>query len=470
MLFSEKEERSRQFTLALRAGLPVLILIFLVFTTVYTGELSLDSKSIYLLVALVFITIYFIYFLINLSVEESVIDRKTHAFNREAFLKKLNDYPPKSIMSIHVENLGSLCEHYGNDEVDNVLSTISQNIHYAFSSGSNTVLIGRNRGSEFLIALDNELPNTQELLEIFTDQYKTINAMDISYKFAIIKNTNNDFEKIIMQLQDIIATQVGEKSTAYDTEIKDAVQLFDTEKSVTDALDEKKLNLTFRPLLNTKNDIVDTYEITVKLASNNQDLLPRVFLPIVNRLGLGREYDFILSAHIIDLLQLVDKDISFTFNISPFSLRDADFQEKFFTYLEEKKVDPKRLVIQLYERKTHHDLSAYLQTLKKFRSHGIRICIDNFGSSNASMEYMKHFKFDMVQFDRDYVSKLNEETSQAMLGSLIKMAIDLNVLTIAKWVDDDAQKEKLRELGIDYIQGFGVSKPIDETQLIQRYN
>ncbi|HSR73858.1 MAG TPA: EAL domain-containing protein, partial [Sulfurovum sp.] len=57
-----------------------------------------------------------------------------------------------------------------------------------------------------------------------------------------------------------------------------------------------------------------------------------------------------------------------------------------------------------------------------------------------------------------------------MLQSLITMSKKLQVQTIAKWVDNEAQKKKLKELGIDYIQGFGVSNPLTEEALILRYN
>jgi EAL domain-containing protein (putative c-di-GMP-specific phosphodiesterase class I) len=83
---------------------------------------------------------------------------------------------------------------------------------------------------------------------------------------------------------------------------------------------------------------------------------------------------------------------------------------------------------------------------------------------------MKHFKFDMVQFDRDFVTDLENETTYAMLDSLIKMSKSLQVKTVAKWVDNDEQKKKLKALGINYIQGFGVSKAISEDELINRYN
>ncbi len=474
MLLSQKEERERRFTLALRAGMPVLILVFLVFyTTMYQEDTSnISIKDITLLAAITFIAIYFIYFLMNLSVQETMIDQITQGFNTKTFVKKLQDYKPKSIACLNIDNLSSLSENYSSDQIDNLLYTISRKLNLIFKQNAlDAVLIGRGRGSEFLIALNENHENIQTILETLTEENRRINNIEVDYKFAIITNTNEDFEKAILQLRDIIASQSSPDKEKHTQNIKDASELSSIEKDVITTIQKKKLLLSFRPLQNTSSDTIDTYEIAVKLNSEtHQDILPRVYLPIINRLGLGREYDFTLIKHVIDLLPLVDKTISFTFNLSPFSLRDSSFQEKLFAYLDEKKIDPSRLIIQLYERKTHHDLSGYLNTLKNFRSHGIRICIDNFGSSNASMEYMKHFKFDMVQFDRDYVTHLEDETTYAMLHSLIDMAKNLHIQTVAKWVDNETQKKKLKTLGIDYIQGFGVSKPILEDALINRYN
>ncbi len=475
MLYSQKEERGRRFSLALRAGIPVLILVFLVFyTTIYNGDaLTITIKDGVLLAAITFIAIYFIYFLMNLSVQETFLDETTQGFNKKTFVKMLQHNHPKSLACLNIENLSSLSENYSSDQIDNLLYTITRTLNVIFKqNGLDKVLIGRHSGSEFLIALNENYDNIQAILETMIKENSSINNMDIDYKFAIITNTDDDFEKSIVQLRDIIASQsVGDRKQKHMHTIKDAKELSGIEKDVISTIQNKKLLLSFRPLLNTHTDTIDTYEIAVKLKSEtHQDILPRVFLPIINRLGLGREYDFTLIKHVIDLLPLVDDTISFTFNLSPFSLRDSSFQEKLFTYLNEKHINPSRLIIQLYERNTHHDLSGYLKTLKNFRSHGMRICIDNFGSSNASMEYMKHFKFDMVQFDRDYVTNLEDETTYAMLHSLINMSKDLQVQTIAKWVDNETQKKTLKTLGIDYIQGFGVSNPILEEELINRFN
>jgi EAL domain-containing protein (putative c-di-GMP-specific phosphodiesterase class I) len=357
--------------------------------------------------------------------------------------------------------------------VDILLHTIIQNLNDILKRhGLQKSLIGRHYGAEFLIALNEPKDNIENILKIFSEENKMINNIEIDYGFSVTSNTDEDLNKIILYLKDSIHTQkknVSKRKTQIVT--PDTIKISELEESVITAIKEKNLLFTFRPLLNTATDEIDIYEISVKLKSYGAgEILPRVYLPIVNRLGLGRQYDLEIVKHLIDLLPLIDDHISLTFNLSPFSLRDETFQNKLFGYLEESHIDPSRLIIELYERKTHHNLSGYLKILNDFRAKGIRICIDNFGSSNASMEYMKHFKFDMVQFDRDYVTDLEDKTTYAMLHSLMKMSKDLHIITVAKWVDKEDQKKKLKILGIDYLQGFGIAKPITETELINSYN
>ncbi len=476
MLLSQKEEEGRKLTLALRAGVPILLLIFLVVYSTLTEEqhITLTIKDIVVFISLSFISIYFIYFLMNLSIKETLIDQTTQGFNKKAFIKKLHELQPKALASVQIRNLSSLNENYSAEQIDALLYSFTKKLNLTFKqAGFKDVLIGRHSGSEFLIALDDSHSHVERILAKMIENNKSIDNIEIDCIFAVIRNTKDDFEKSILQLKDIFTTsnEVHKKSKKVPT-TQDAQELSNLENYVIESIRNNKILLSFRPLMNTVNSKIEIYEIAVKLQCHRQreDILPRVFLPIVNRLGLGRDYDFNLLKHVIDLLPLVDQNIAFTFNISPFSLRDKGFQEKVFAYLEEKKVNPSRLIIQLYERKTHHNLSGYLRTLKSFRAKGIQICIDNFGSSNASMEYMKHFKFDMVQFDRDYVTDLENKTTYAMLQSLIQMSQDLGLKTVAKWVDNENQKKTLKDLGIDYIQGFGVSKAMDEHSLINQYN
>jgi EAL domain-containing protein (putative c-di-GMP-specific phosphodiesterase class I) len=475
MLLSERQERERRFKLALRAGIPIVLLISLVLYSTFfkDDEVHLNLENTFLLSAILFITVYFIYFLMELSVKETLIDQATQGYNEKSFIKELQKYKPKTLALLIIENLSIISENYSRDDIDLLLYNISHKLNNELNKlGLNKALIARRYGAEFLIAIDKNRNDIQNIFETFTINNKVINNIELNYSFSVITNTRNELEKDIVHLKDLISTQNNSNSRGKKESVsKDAKDISKTEQCIINSLNEKNIILSFRPLLNTKTKTVDIYEIATKLKSYHiGNILPRVYLPVINRLGLGREYDLVLVERIIKILPLVDENISFSFNLSPFSLRDEKFQEKFFSYLEESNIHPSRLIIELYERKAHHDLSSYLKTLNKFRAKGVLIAIDNFGSSNASMEYMKNFNFDIVQFDRDYVTKLNNTNTHAMLASLVKMSKDLNITTVAKWVDDESQKSKLTELGIDYMQGFGISKPISEQKLIDSYN
>jgi EAL domain-containing protein (putative c-di-GMP-specific phosphodiesterase class I) len=475
MLLSERQERERRFKLALRAGIPVILLTSLVLYSTFFKNASLEFtlENTFLISAILFITVYFIYFLMDLSVKETLIDQTTQGFNEKSFITHLKTYKPKTLVLLIVKNLSTISENYSTTDVDLLLYNIIHKLDQELTkAGLDKAIIARRYGAEFLIAIDKNSDDIETIFDNFIKNHRVMNDIELNYNFAVITNTGKELEKDIVYLKDLISTQYRDDGIDKRSDVsKDAKEVLETETCVIKCLHEKKLLLSFKPLLNIKSNTIDIYEISVKLKSYQMgDILPRVYLPIVNRLGLGRDYDLALLQHVVDLLPLIDENISVSFNLSPFSLRNENFQEKFFTYLENSNVNPSRLIIELYERKTHHDLSGYLKTLNKFRAKGIRIAIDNFGSSNASMEYMKNFNFDLVQFDRDYVSKLDDTNTYAMLASLIKMSKDLHIITVAKWVDNESQKSRLKELGIDYLQGFGISKPISEQTLIDTYN
>jgi len=475
MLLSELEERERRFKLALRAGIPVILLISLVFySTFFRDEnLSFDLETAVLFGSLVFITVYFIYFLMELSVKESLVDQTTQSFNEKAFVAKLQKFHPKTLVLLIVKNLSTINENYSTDEVNRLLFRIIHDLNRELANaGLPKALIARRYGAEFLIAIDRESDKIETIFQSFIDKHHLIDQIEIDYTFAAITNIGENIEKDILHLKDLISIESKEKSvTASGNTVKDSRELSEIEECILHALETKNIMLSFRPILNTRTNKIDIYEVSAKLKSVHQgEILPKVYLPIINRLGKGRIYDMVLVEHILKLLPLVDNRICLSFNLSPFSLRNESFQEEFFRRLHESGVEPTRLIIELYERKTHHNLSTYLKTLDHFRAHGVRIAIDNFGSSNASMEYMKHFRFDIVQFDREYVTKLDDNNTRAMLNSLIQMAKELHIITVAKWVDRPEQREELIHMGIDYLQGFGIAKAINEQELIKTYN
>jgi EAL domain-containing protein (putative c-di-GMP-specific phosphodiesterase class I)/GGDEF domain-containing protein len=477
MLVSEQEERSRKFKLALRTGLPVLLLIALVaYSILYPlDHIRFGLREFGLTAALVFVTTYFIFFLLEEDGQKTLIDRTTNGFNYPAFLHYYERRMPRSLGMLQIHNLAIINENYGAEEIDRMLRSLVYQLDGTLTArGMHHAVIARKHGAEFLVGCDAPAQELRETLRAFVNDHPSIEEIEIDYRYETLDHPESPLEKAVWRLHDAINAAAQASSRSPSETVSDHSNHTvpnRNEEAITEAIRAKRVVFTFRPLYHVRTDRIDTYEIAVRIRLDNaEELAPRDYLPVVNRLGLGREYDYAILEHIIRLLPLVDDTISFSFNLSPFSLRNKDFQTKAFALLSDSDIDPSRLIIELYERKTHHNLEGYLKTLEAFRARGVRICIDNFGSSNASMEYMRHFKFDMVQFDRDYVGHLDDPSTSAMLRSMIEMSRDLHIATVAKWVDKAHQKKQLIAMGIDYLQGFGIAKPLSEAQLIDTYN
>jgi EAL domain-containing protein (putative c-di-GMP-specific phosphodiesterase class I)/GGDEF domain-containing protein len=476
MLSSEHEERGRKFKLAIRAGLPVLALIGLVVygTFFQNGNIHIGLHEVVMGAALVFVTTYFIFFLLEEDSQNSLLDPITRGYNYQAFLQHYDRKRPRTLGLLLVDNLGTINENYGTEEVDSMLRSLVYQLDAALRAVDlKEVIIGRKQGAEFLIAVEGTHDRLDRVLATFVRDHASIQEIEIDYRFAVLATTDVSCQKNIWHLHDSIMAQskLNTDDETSETSAPSKPKTNALEQRIVEAVHAGKILFTFRPLYHVKTGQITTYEVAVKLPLPGEDpLLPRLFLPVINRLGLGREYDLLILHHALELLTLTDRSIAFSFNLSPFSLRNREFQAKAFEQIDASGIDPSRLIVELYERKTHHNLEGYLKTLSAFRAKGVRICIDNFGSSNASMEYMRHFKFDMVQFDRDFVGKLNDQAARAMLNSLIHMSRDLGIETIAKWVDNGTQKRTLENMGIDYLQGFLIAKPLSEDQLIRTYN
>ena len=477
MLISEQEERGRKFKLALRAGLPVLLLIGLVaYGTFWKGNTFTFSLSTAIMIAaLVFVTTYFIFFLLEEDSQKSLIDPTTNGYNYPAFLCHYKTHNPQALSLLILDNLTTINENYGTREVDTMLRSLIYQLDATLAAHNIArAIIGRKHGAKFLVGADTDKASLQHAIQSFVTDHPSIEEIEIDLRFDTVGTFEENLENTLDHIHDKILATSDRKHKRSDTHpapTKETAEQNNLEEEIAEAIHQGRVLFAFRPLFQIKSGTIDTYEIAVKLQlPSGQELLPRAYLPIVNRLGFGREYDTAILKHVLAILPLIDEHIAFSFNLSPFSLRSQEFQGRAFDLLSESGIDPSRLIIELYERKTHHNLEGYIKTLESFRAQGLRICIDNFGSSNASMEYMRHFKFDMVQFDRDYVSHLDDQNSYAILKSMVEMSRSLHILTVAKWVDKEDQKQKLIEMGIDYLQGFGIAKPLSEEQLINTYN
>lgn len=124
------------------------------------------------------------------------------------------------------------------------------------------------RDRRFSLALRAGIPVFLVFLVFYTTmikENKNINDMEVDYKFSILTDINNNFEKNILQFHDIIGSQNVGQAREKEDKMKDAKELSTIENCVIHAIQKKDLLPSFRPLLNTYTNSIDIYEIAIKL-------------------------------------------------------------------------------------------------------------------------------------------------------------------------------------------------------------
>ena len=422
---------------------------------------------------MLFAVVYFVYFSMELARKETLLDRVTEGYHYESFLERVRRRRPQSLAAIQLANLREINETFGVARADKMLKSLTLLLgEELLGRWDREGCIGRKTGAELLLALKVDPPVLQKALEEFTHAHEQIDGIDVEYHYAVIHNNEQDPEQTLDRLRDLLVRREVEKNDSYPVNVTaDARRIGDEERLILESLKRGDLHLHFRPLLNLRTGVAEIYEVGVRMQTlEGAKILPKAFLPVINRNNLGESYDLLIVEKLLEISSLVDPKIAFSFNLSPFSLRKEAFLDQMLQRIEKSGVQPHRCIVELYERRKYHRMEEYARFLKRLRSRGVRICLDNFGAQNASMEYVRELSFDMIQFDREYTRELDNGKTLPILKSFVSMAHEMGSLCVAKWVDNSRKTRLLKEIGVDYIQGYAAGKVLDEEELIRAYN
>ncbi|WP_442594288.1 putative bifunctional diguanylate cyclase/phosphodiesterase [Parapusillimonas sp. JC17] len=152
-------------------------------------------------------------------------------------------------------------------------------------------------------------------------------------------------------------------------------------------------------------------------------------------------------------------------NLSGVSLNDEKFINSLFSILERYEHLCKLLYVEITEGVALQDLNRTRQFMLRLRRMGAHIALDDFGAGYSSFSYLKELPADAIKIDGALIKDmLAHETNKAIVRTISELARNLGMKSIAEWVEDCDTLEALKEMGIDYVQGYAVSKakpPID---------
>jgi EAL domain-containing protein (putative c-di-GMP-specific phosphodiesterase class I) len=208
-------------------------------------------------------------------------------------------------------------------------------------------------------------------------------------------------------------------------------------------------------------------ELLLRLRDEDGKLVqPGSFMPAAERYGLMPLIDrwvvrnaFALIASRLSSLE-PNQLSSWAINLSGATFSDDDFIEYVRRQFEIHRVPPELICFEITETSAIADLpraKRFIQALKKL---GCRFSLDDFGTGMSSFSYLKHLPVDFIKIDGSFVTEmLNSKIDRAMVEMIVHIAKVMGKCTIAEFVESDEIFEALREIGVDYAQGYAIGKP-----------
>jgi diguanylate cyclase (GGDEF)-like protein/PAS domain S-box-containing protein len=230
------------------------------------------------------------------------------------------------------------------------------------------------------------------------------------------------------------------------------------------ALDEDRFELYAQPIVPIHSGGIPRYELLLRLRDDNGGLLvPGAFLYNAERFDLIGGIDRWVLQRAVRILHdhhLAGNEISLTVNLSGKTMNDLSIAEDLEAMLAAHPVPPGNLIVEVTETAAIVNINRAGGLARDLRALGCDFALDDFGSGFASFYYLKHLDFDYLKIDGEFIAKLvDTPADQLVVRAVVDIARGLGTRTIAEFVSDDRTVELLREMGVDYGQGYHLGRP-----------
>jgi diguanylate cyclase (GGDEF)-like protein/PAS domain S-box-containing protein len=230
------------------------------------------------------------------------------------------------------------------------------------------------------------------------------------------------------------------------------------------ALRNDKFRLYRQPICSLSDGRVEHYELLLRLQEAGKKIIsPRSFIPAAERYGMMKEIDRWVIENALSAYAREYGDSSkvcYSINLSGNSLNDEGLLEWIFKQLRQFKVAPERICFEITETAAIRNLNQAKQLIDALRMEGCRFALDDFGSGLSSFSYIKYLPVDYLKIDGSFVAELEQDaTASAMVSAINEMGHVLGIQTVAEHVENATVLGIMRDIGVDYVQGFALGEP-----------
>ena len=339
--------------------------------------------------------------------------------------------------------------------------------------------LARLGGDEFgLLFIDTALPEALDHIQALRDEIGRFRfewdakmfRLDVSFGVTELHSGISDIGEILAQADTACyhakslggsAIQVYEKSHPALRKINDEMQWVG---DITKAFEAHRFVLYRQQKvpLSKKESAPLQYEILLRLRGEDDAIIsPGEFLPAAERYGLAPSFDRWVIRNFFAYLDTHPEDVaSYALNLSGRSLSDPGTAEFILDEIGQYNFDPARISFEVTETAAIDSLDACEHLILTLRSRGIQFALDDFGKGQSSFGYLKRLPVAYLKIDGDFVRGMNLDREKlAIVKAMHTLGHELGKLTIAEQVETEAELDCLKDMGVDFVQGYLLHRP-----------
>jgi PAS domain S-box-containing protein len=229
---------------------------------------------------------------------------------------------------------------------------------------------------------------------------------------------------------------------------------------VADALGTDRFTLYAQPILELQSNRVTRHELLLRVLDEaDGPQSPIQVLDIAERLDAVFDIDLWVVERAMQLAA-DDPESNLQINLSGRSVGDPRLTGEVERLIKQYTVTPERLTFEITETALIGNLSEARRFADRIRDLGCELALDDFGSGYASFRYLRLFPIDLVKIDGEYIVDLvDNPQDQVLVRAMVQVCQAYGIHTVAEFVQDEPTLRLLRELGVDYVQGYLIGRP-----------
>ncbi len=413
---------------------------------------------------------------------EGNIDRKTGFFNRYAFVEFVRQRYRAGLNSCGM--LVSLETAHAKDvpqsQIEAAMIEIAQ-----FMRRMPEARVFSTEDREFTLAFENK-EALDRAYHMICDRFergwladKAESALFLQPRYVLLPSGNvakspeemlgflKYFRAHCADAQDTYALTVDEASVAKKRAREEMLEMLIW------AMEKDHVEVFFQPIYSTHEKKFVSAEALVRIRREDGSIIPPgLFIPIAEETGLISklgEIVFDKTCRFIKENDVAQYGIEYIeVNLSVIQCEDTSLAKMYIDIMEKHQLDPKYINLEITESASVIVKKTLLENMQMLIDYGVTFSLDDFGNGQSNLNYIVDLPVQIVKFDRDMTQAYFEnEKARFVLQATMDMVHDMHLKVVSEGVETAQELATLEELGIDYIQGYYFSKPIEAAAFIE---